>query len=66
MKIALIKELPSVIGAGPNSSRYHESLFRSYHILLKVKELLELGTPQKVILEIIEDIENAPESAKEI
>ncbi len=43
-----------------NKHGYHESLFRSYHILNKVKELLSKNTPQEVILEIIAEIETLP------
>jgi hypothetical protein len=32
----------------------HESLMRSYHIVHKVKELLEAETPPKVVLEIMD------------
>lgn len=36
---------------------WHESLLRSYHIVRKVKELLEQGTPPAVVLELIELME---------
>ena len=35
----------------------HESIFRSFHILEKVKILLERGTPTKVVLELIDEME---------
>jgi hypothetical protein len=35
----------------------HESCFRSYQILEKVKELIEHGTPSAVIKELIEEME---------
>ena len=31
----------------------HESLLRAYQILIKVKRLLDLGTPREVLLELI-------------
>lgn len=37
----------------------HESIFRSYHIVDKVVELLKEDCPAKVVLEIIEDLRNA-------
>lgn len=36
----------------------HESLYRSYHTLQLVKDLLEKGTPSEVVLGIIGEIEN--------
>lgn len=66
MDISEIKMLPSTLGTGPNSPRYHESLFRSYHILEKVKALLALEVPPSVVSEIIEDIEKAPTNCKEL
>lgn len=66
MKISEIKNFATTLGTGPNSGRYHESIFRSYQILEKVKELLRLGTPGEVVLEIIKDIEDTPQLDKEI
>jgi hypothetical protein len=65
MEISKIKEFPSTLGTGKSGSRYHESLFRSYQILEKTKELLECNTPSSVVLEIIYDIEKAPQIDKE-
>lgn len=42
------------------ATSWHESLLRSYHIVAKVKELLERGTPADVVIEIIEDLQDAP------
>ncbi len=39
----------------------HESVLRSYWIVQKVKELLVNKTPAKVVLEIIADLESAPQ-----
>ena len=35
----------------------HESLFRSYHILEKVKDYLHRKVPDDVIIELIEEME---------
>lgn len=66
MKIAEIKKMPCVLHVpgpyrGSIIGKYHESLTRSYHLLAKVKELLEAGTPGSVVLEIIEDVEGVPQ-----
>ena len=36
---------------------YHESLLRSYQIVQKLRELLELNTPAPVILEMLDLME---------
>ena len=36
----------------------HESVFRSYHILEKVKELIEQKTPAYVMIELINDMQD--------
>lgn len=43
----------------------HESVFRSYHILRLVKFLLKCGTPGKVVLALIEEIETLPQKLSE-
>ncbi len=63
MKISKIKDFPSSLCVS-SSHNYHESLFRSYQILEKVKVLLELETPPQVILEIIDEIESCVEKGK--
>lgn len=65
MKISAIKEFPTTLGTGANSGRYHESVFRSYQTLEKVKSLLAIDTPSEVVLEIIQDIEQAKQIDKE-
>lgn len=47
-RIRMIQQWPTVV------DKRHESLFRAYKLLDYVRELLELGTPNSVILEIIE------------
>lgn len=37
--------------------KIHESVFRSYQILEKVKELMDLGTPSAVVRELIDEME---------
>jgi hypothetical protein len=51
-------ELLDILEKG--SSGIHESLFRSYHIVLKTKELLSLNTPPAVVLEMIELMDGFP------
>lgn len=41
-----------------DSGKIHESIFRSYHILQKVKSLLALGTAPEVVAELIELMES--------
>lgn len=43
----------------------HESLFLSYHILCLVKDLLNEGTPAKVVLQVVAELEGAPEPSGE-
>ena|ERR1700685_3182589 len=54
--IGTIANLPTCLKPGDLDKRaagYHESLMRSYHIVAKLKTLIELGTPHTVILEIL-------------
>ena len=65
MKLAEIRELPTILAIDkPNGKRYHESLFRSYQILEKVKELIEIRAPFEIIQMIIEDLQDAPQKDK--
>jgi hypothetical protein len=57
--LAQIREMPTV--SRDNTGRTHESVFRSYHIVEKVKDLLRENTPAATILEIIEDLQDAPQ-----
>ena len=43
------------IMTGPNG--WHESLFKSFHVLENVKRLLGVGTPGEVVLDLIEEME---------
>ena len=52
MKWRDIAKLPTV------DSKIHESIFRSYNILDKVKHYLEQGCPAKLILELIKETES--------
>jgi hypothetical protein len=47
MDLEQIKELPNTV------NNIHESVFRSYHILYKVLELIERGDSKETILEIV-------------
>ena len=51
MKISEIQQMPRVLVG------HHESLFRSYQILERVKSFLKWKVPGKVILELIEEME---------
>lgn len=60
MRISEIGRMPTEITAKDAKEAmergcrgFHESLTKSYHILEKVKELLDLKTDQSVILELI-------------
>lgn len=44
-----------ILGTGIKG--FHESLLRSFHIVNKLRELLEQGTPPKVILEMLDVME---------
>ena len=59
MTLNEIRQKPTTIDTGENSRRVHESILRSWHIVEKIKELLELNTPAEVILELIEDLKSA-------
>lgn len=45
--------------SGEEDPMIHESIFRSFHIVDKIKELLKKGTPPDVLVEIIEDLQNS-------
>jgi len=62
VKILDICAMPTCVDAnafplGP--SKFHESLFRSYHILAKAKELLGCGVPPGVVLDLVGEMESA-------
>jgi len=40
------------------NTEVHESCFKSYHIVEKIKNLCEQKVPHNVILEIIEDLKS--------
>ena len=54
-----IADMPSVLDV--YGSRWHESVFRSYQILAKVKWLLEQGTQPQVVRELIVMMEKGKE-----
>lgn len=63
-----IIEMPTSLGrteinANPNSSGFHESCLRAYHILAKVKWLLDKKTDAEVIRELICLMESTHELA---
>lgn len=58
MKIVDINRMPTCIETIPaGSSGVHESSLRAYHILRKAQELLALGTPSGVVLDLIAEME---------
>lgn len=59
-----IREFPTTLDTGPNNLRIDESNFRSYHTVEKIIELLRAQCPYEIIIEIIEDIKNAPRKDK--
>lgn len=50
--LSKLASMPTVL------NNMHESLFRSYHSLRMIKELLAKGTPGDVVLAIISEIDN--------
>ena len=52
MKFSEIRKMPTTY------DNVHESVFRSYHILEKVKELIEQKTPAYVMIELINDMQD--------
>lgn len=54
MSIEDIQAMPTVI------ENNHESLYRAYHVLDKVRGLLNLNTPAEVIIEIIHECYRFP------
>lgn len=62
MKMLEVRTMPTVYDFTDSKAvRVHESCFRSFQILGKVKELLGQGTPGSVVLELIELMESKPE-----
>lgn len=58
MTIIEINKMPTTIQEIPRDAKgVHESVMRSYHILGKVKELLSLGVPTPVVLDLIAEME---------
>lgn len=60
MTLAEIREMPTRLDCGSSGPRLHESVFRSFHCVSKIRELLDYGAPPAVIVEIIDDIMKAP------
>lgn len=53
MNIDELRQVPDTF-INPRGDKCHESLLQSFQILQKVRELLEIGTPAPVVLEIID------------
>tara|TARA_Y100000310_G_scaffold319737_1_gene375397 strand:+ start:247 stop:465 length:219 start_codon:yes stop_codon:yes gene_type:complete len=58
MTLEEIKQMPVTMGNLDKypTSKMHESVMRSYHIVVKVRDLLERGTPNDVVIEIIDSL----------
>lgn len=52
MKLLEIAQFPTCI------NNHHESTLRSYQLLQKVTEYLRAGVPNKVILDLINEVES--------
>lgn len=64
MSIIEINKVPTVVSKdnlGENSTGAHESILRSYNIVMKVKDLLRRKVPADVVLELIEEMESKQE-----
>jgi len=61
-----LRERPTLIGMGIDELRVHESCFRSYGCLMKVVALIRAGTPGCVMLELIDDVMDAPPVTQEV
>ncbi len=68
MTLSELRERPTTIGTGPNGQRIHESVMRSYGMLMKVRELLMQPerVPANVLLEMIDDVMDSPHITKEV
>jgi hypothetical protein len=62
MKYTAIRMLRTTYDFSEDMSavKVHESIFRSYQILEKVKDLLRANTPPDVVMELIEFMETNP------
>lgn len=59
MKIVDIHKMPTLVSEIPSGSAgVHESCLRAFHILRKAQELLALGTPPGVVLDLISEMES--------
>ena len=56
MNLAEIRKRPTSV------NNCHESILRAYHVVQKVRELLERRTPPEVLVELIDDLMDAPHS----
>lgn len=54
MTINEINQMPVTFSHGGGA--VHESIYKSYHALQRVKDLLRKGTPPAVVLEFIDEM----------
>ncbi len=52
--------MPTFVGRPPDA--VHESCLRAWSIVEKVKDVLRVGTPGEVVIELIEEMENSRSS----
>jgi len=66
--LADLREFPSTISTGTNGRQIHESCYRSYQLLQKVRDMLTSysNVPQELIVEIIDDVMDAPQTTREL
>ena len=65
MRLCDIRAFPTTVKLPIEASGIHESVFRSYQCLEKVRDLLTRGVPADVLVELIDDLMEAPDSAIE-
>ena len=58
MNIHEVAHLPTVIMVEPGERKVHESCGRATHIVKKIKDLLERGCPNDILLELIAVMED--------
>lgn len=60
MKVSEICTRPTTLVV--DGDGYHESILRSYAIVEKVRELLVADTPPSVVLELLDEMAQAPQT----
>lgn len=61
MRLRDLEQFPTVLNTETVApQRIHESVFRCWHILNRVDELLEAGTPGPVLLDLLREMRELP------